>query len=130
VIEVALLAPWIFFIFAGALDMGFYVYALGATQNAARVAAEYTAKGSNTAADSASACQYALDEMSSMANVSSLTSCGSLPLIVTATAVTGVDGSPASSVSVTYQTQLLVPIPGLTGRFTFTRIVQMRLKSS
>src|SRR5438128_767679 len=39
VIEIALLAPWIFFLFAGTLDMGFYLSALIATQNAARVAA-------------------------------------------------------------------------------------------
>lgn len=37
VIEVALLSPWIFFLFVGTLDMGFYTHALIATQNAARV---------------------------------------------------------------------------------------------
>jgi len=128
VIEVTLLAPWIFFLFVGTFDMGFYVYALITTQNAARAAATYTSRTSATAADSARACQYALAEMKAMSNVRSLASCSSNPLIVTASAVTGVDGWDASSVSVTYQSNRLVPIPGLTGRLNITRTVQMRVK--
>src|SRR5438105_4149666 len=109
VMEVALFAPWIFFMFSGALDMGFYEYALMGTQNAARVAAEYTSGSSTTAADSTTACQYALTELYSMHNVRSLTTCNASPLVVTATAVTGVDLSNATSVSVTYTTDLLIP---------------------
>jgi hypothetical protein len=127
--EVALLAPFIFFMFSGALDMGFYEVSLIATQNAARVAAEYTSKGASTAADSASACTYVLDEMKSISNVRNLTSCGASPLVVTATSVTGVDGSPASSVSVTYTSDKMIAIPGLTNRLTVTRTVQMRIRS-
>jgi Flp pilus assembly protein TadG len=130
VMEVALLSPWIFFLLAGALDMGFYSYALIATQNAARVAAEYTSKSTATASDSASACQYALDEMGSLANVQGLSSCNSAPLTVTATKVTGPDGAWASSVSVTYRTAFLIPIPGVTGQLTMTRTVEMRLQTS
>lgn len=130
VVEVALLSPWIFFLLAGALDMGFYSYALIATQNAARVAAEYTSKSTLTAGDNLSACQYALDEMSSLSNVKNLSSCGGTPLTVTATQVTGPDLAPATSVSVTYQTAFLIPIPGLAGRLTITRTVKMRLQTS
>jgi Flp pilus assembly protein TadG len=129
VVEVALFAPWIFFLFAGALDAGFYTYALISTENAARVAAEYTSKSSATAADASTACTYALDEMNTMSNVKSLASCNSLPLIVTASPVTSTDGSSASAVSVKYQTAMLVPIPGLPGRITITRKVQMMLKN-
>ena len=129
VVEVALFAPWIFLLFAGALDMGFYTYALISTQNAARVAAEYTSKSSATAADVSTACRYALDEMNTMSNVKQLTGCNSLPLIVTANPVTSSDGSSASAVSVRYQTQMLVPIPGLSGRITINRKVQMMLKN-
>lgn len=130
VVEVSLLCPWILFLLAGALDMGFYSYALIATQNAARVAAEYTSKSTTTAADSASACQYALDEMSSLANVRSLSSCSAAPLTVMATQVTGPDGALASSVSVKYTTAFLIPIPGVTGQLTMTRTVEMRLQTS
>ena len=127
-LEVALLSPWIFFLFIGTLDMGFYTHALIATQNAARAAAAHTSRNSLTAADSGSACQYALDELKAMSNVRTLANCGSTPLIVTATAVTGVDGWPASSVSVTYQTNRMVPIPGLVGQLNITRTVQMMVK--
>ena len=128
ILEAALFAPWFLFLFAGALDMGFYEYSLIATENAARVAALYTSSNSSTAADSTGACTYALNEIHQMANAGGITSCGSLPVTVTASAVTGVDGNPASSVSVTYQTGQLIPIPGLTGQMTVTRTVQMRVK--
>ncbi len=36
-VEVALLAPWIFFLFVGIFDFGFYAYAAICTQNAARI---------------------------------------------------------------------------------------------
>ena len=128
VIEVSLLAPWILFLFVGALDLGFYSYALICTQNAARVAAIYTSSSSALAADSAGACQAALAEMNTMANVRSLSSCTSYPLIVTATSGAGVDGDAASTVSVTYQTNQLIPIPGLLrSRLTVTRQAQMRI---
>jgi hypothetical protein len=125
VIEVALLSPWIFFLFMGILDMGFYTHALIATQNAARTAAAYTSRSKLTAADSAGACRYALTELKAMSNVRNLSSCNSSPLVVTASSVTGADGSPASSVSVTFQSNKLIPIPGLTGQLNITRTVQM-----
>ncbi len=128
VLEVALLSPWIFFLFVGTFDVGMYVYALICAQNAARVAAVYTSSNSTLAADSSGACQYVLNEMNAMHNVRSLSTCGSLPVIVNATSVTGADGASASSVSVTYQTDQFIPMPGLMGRFTFTRIAQMRIR--
>ena len=129
VVEVSLLAPWIFFLFAGVLDLGFYAYALISAENAARVAVEYTSASSTTAVDTTGACNYVLGEMNSMSNIRGLSSCGALPLQVTATKVTGADGAQAASVSVTYQTALMIPIPGLLGQFTVTRTRQMRLRS-
>lgn len=128
ILEAALMAPWILFLFTGAVDMGFYEYSLISTENAARVAAMYTSSSGGTAADSAGACQAALSEMSSLPNLSGVTSCSAYPVIVTATAVTGVDGNLASNVSVTYQTNQMIPIPQLMGRLTVTRIAQMRVK--
>ncbi len=131
VIEVALLAPWIFFLFVGLVDLGFYNYALIATENAARVAVEYTSATTAKATDSAGACPYVLAELNSMSNVRGLATCDSLPVTVTATKVAGPDGSQSSLVSVTYQTILMIPIPGLlTGQFTVTRTAQMRLGDS
>ncbi len=126
VLEFALLSPWIFYLFCGTLDLGFYAYALVSTQNAARVAAQYTSKVPGKLADLDGACTYARAELSGMGNVQSLTSCGALPLIVQVQAVKDFDGADATSVSVTYQTDPLIPIPGLQGRLRVTRVVQMR----
>jgi Flp pilus assembly protein TadG len=62
IIEASLLAPWMLFLFVGVLDLGFYTHAAIATENAARVAAQYGAAGAGTAGDSAGACTYALQE--------------------------------------------------------------------
>jgi Flp pilus assembly protein TadG len=127
-VEVSLFAPCILFLFVGALDLGFYCYDLISTQNAARAAAAYTSSSSSSAADAAGACQYALGEMKSMANVRGLTSCDSYPLVVTAASVTGADGSPASQVSVSYRTDQLIPIPGLlAGRITIRSVTRIRV---
>jgi hypothetical protein len=49
---------------------------------------------------------------------------------VNATAVNGTDGWPASQVSVQYQSNWFIPIPGLlTGQLNITRVAQMRLRS-
>lgn len=131
VLEVALIAPWIFLLFMGAFDLGFYYNALISTENAARVAAEYTSTDHTTRADSRGACTYALLELKSMSNAHGLSSCTSLPVIVSASAVTGPDGSSlASSVSVTYQTVPLFPIPGLMGRLKVTRTAVMYMRGS
>jgi Flp pilus assembly protein TadG len=128
-VEFALMLPWIVFLFIGVLDAGFYGYGLIATENAARVAALYASSSSQAAGDSAGACTYALTELGMTANVNGLGGCTSLPLKVTAQSGTGPDGSPATTVSVTYQSVPLIPIPGLlTGQLTVTRTVQMRVK--
>jgi len=131
VVETALMAPWIFLLFLGVFDFGFYAYAAISTQQAARVAALYTSSSSSNATDSAGACTYALNALRYLPNMGSgVTSCGAgQPLQVTATQVTGPDGSNASQVSVTYQTIPLFPIPGLMGQMTITRTAEMRLGS-
>jgi Flp pilus assembly protein TadG len=129
VIEAALLVPMLIFLFVGAFDMGFYCYDMISVENAVRIAAEYTATSTYTAADSSKACTIALNELASIPNVSGLNSCGSLPLKVSASQIT-IDGSAATQVSVQYQSALFIPIPGLlTNRLTITRIAQMRLRS-
>src|SRR5262245_27392153 len=128
VVETALLAPWIFLLFAGTFDMGMYGYALISTENAARAAAVYTSSSTTKAADTTRAVQYALAEMSALPNVSGVTTCSSYPVIVNAEAATGIDSAAASNVSVTYRTPQLIPIPGLMGRLTVTRRIQMRCR--
>lgn len=131
VLEMAFFMPWYIFLFIGAFDWGFYARALISTENAARVAAHYTSTDNTTAADQATACTLALEELRIAANVPTVSACDTLPVIVTARAVTGADGQPASEVDVTYQTQKLIPIPLLLqGQATLYRTAQMRLVKS
>ena len=129
----AFFVPWYIFLFIGAYDWGFYAHGLISVASAARVAALYTSTDATTQSNSAVACTYALEELRIAINIpSSLTTCNSLPVIVTATAKSGAnsaDGGDASEVAVTYRTGLLIPIPGiLKGQATFYRVVQMRLR--
>lgn len=129
VVEVALLAPWIFFLFIGVMNFGFAAYALIATENAARAAATYTSSDEPFADSTSAACQYALAELNSLPNVRNLNSCGALPLIVTASkgeCPSADAGSVCSTVSVTYQTVPMFSVPGMPGQLTVTRSVQLR----
>jgi Flp pilus assembly protein TadG len=128
--EAALVMPWLVFLFVGTFDMGFYCYDLISVENAARIAVEYTATSSFTANNAGTACTLALNELTNIPNLSGVSTCNSLPLKVSASAVTGQDGYPASQVSVQYQSALFIPIPGLlTGTLNINRVAQMRLKS-
>ena len=129
-VEFALLFPMLFFLFIGVFDMGYFSYALIATADGARAAALYTSQGSSTVSDSAGACTRVLMEFQVMPNASLLSgSCNAAPLQVTAQSITGPDGNPATQVTVTYQTIQLIPIPGVPGRWSFTRVVTMRVKT-
>lgn len=138
VIEFAMFAPWLIFLFIGAMDWGFYAYSLIATEAAARVGALYTSTNSSTVSDAATACTYALDQLRKMPNVGDgITTCASgtsvtpaAPIAVSATPVTGPDGGSAAQLSVTYVTPTFIPIPGLLPRqVTITRTFQMKVGS-
>jgi Flp pilus assembly protein TadG len=127
----ALLAPWFFFLFIGVVDVGFYCYDLIAVENAARVAAEFTSSGTSNAANQGGACTMVKLELASVPNISGIAGpCNSLPLIVTATSSQGLGGNGTkTTVTVTYQTQKLIPIPGLLqGQFTFSSTAVARVK--
>ena len=128
-LELALLSPWILFLFVGALDWGFYAYSLITMETAARSAAVYASgQTSITTGVPVAACTIVVNEMSSLINTGSVSSCGSSPLVVSTTQVTGPDNSNAAQVSVTYTMPQLIPIPGLlAGQFTITRTVTMRM---
>jgi Flp pilus assembly protein TadG len=130
-VELSLLGPWLFLMFAGVLDFGFYSYALITTQNAARVAALFAASDESAATDEAGTCAAVLREMRSLPNAKDLQSCTALPLHVQLeTEQAGAPPHTVARVSVTYQTVPLFPIPGLAGRLTATRTVEMRVKAS
>jgi len=138
-IEVALMSPWLLFLFVGVLDFGFYSYAAICTQNAARVAALANAYSSSASADGSGACAVVLQEMKSLPNTQALSSCSSgtcpsttgavsasKPVAVTACSVTGPDGASAAEIIVTYLSIPMIPIPGvLMGQMTITRTVEV-----
>ena len=147
-VEIALLSPWIFFLFVGVLDVGFYTYGAICTQNAARAAAIQTATAPGAFYQSDTlACTASLRELNLLPNVVSVNSCGALPVVVTRRTLcdsaqvsyvtcdapgcadcTTNPKSASSQVAVQYQSIPLVPIPGiLTGRLTITRIAESRI---
>lgn len=122
----ALLAPWIFFLFVGALDWGFYAYSLISLETATRTAALY--ESAQASVSSSAACTIVLNELSTLINMGNVTSCGASPLIVSASSDTNTDGANEAVVSATYTTPQMIPIPGfLSGKFTITRIVKMKM---
>jgi len=131
VLEMALLSPWIFFLAVGALDWGFYGYALISVQSAVRSAVLYTSSSTATVTDIGKACTIVLGELSSLPNIGTASNpCDTNPL-VTATSVTGPDSAAAAQVSVRYQSITMIPLPGyLTKQFTVTRIGKMRVRST
>jgi Flp pilus assembly protein TadG len=139
-VEAALLLPWMFFMFVGILDLGFYYYAMMATQNAARVAATQVSASSctDTATCAEVACPLALAEMQTLPNVNGVTTCGSgstvtssAPVAITATPpASGCNPATANctySVTVTYLTIPMIPMPGLlAGQLTIPATVWMQ----
>ena len=136
-IEFALLLPWIIFLFVGAFDWGFFAHALISTENAARVAAVYSADLASGNPHTSTACQLVLNELSIAANVSGLTSCNSgssvtdsQPVAISVTCST-LDSVNSVQVAVTYRTLQLVPIPGLlTGRVNLYRTAQLPMNNN
>lgn len=131
-LEMVLISPWIFLLFIGALDWGFYASALVSLQAGVRTAALYTSSSVSVAGNSDEACTIVLNEIRKLPNIgSSVTACNSNP-VVTATSITnGPGGSPASRVTVTYTSISLIPMPGLLKKqFTVTRSAIMRVRSS
>jgi Flp pilus assembly protein TadG len=134
ILEFALILPWYIFLFVGAFDYGFFSYGLIATQNAARVSAMYCSASSSRASNCTNACGYVLDQLRNMPNVgSAVTTCTAAPVVVSTSMVTGTgssgspDGSNAATVTVTYTTPQLIPIPGLLpGILTIARTATMK----
>jgi Flp pilus assembly protein TadG len=133
-VEFCLLMPWYIFLFVGTFDFGFYSYALIATSNAARVSAAYCSATSGFCTSNSYICtNYVLTQLSYMPNIgTTVTTCNASPLTVTVSYPTALTNCPdtnsCTSVTVTYVTPHLAPIPGVfPGQLTITKTIQMRL---
>src|SRR5437868_1894819 len=120
--ELALLSPWIIFLFIGALDWGVYSYSLITLETATRAAATYAASSSSYYLNTTTICGILTSELSSLGNMNNVTTCtGGSPVSFTSTSITGPDNNGAIQVSVTYATPPLIPIPALLAKqFTIT----------
>jgi len=133
VVEMALLAPWIFFLFMAVVDVGFYCYAAINTENAARTAALYTASAPSLTTQAA-ACSLVTQDMWMLRTIAAGTyaaGCASGPLVVTVpgtppASIDGVAGQTDAVVTVTFQMVPMFPVPGLTGSFTIARTGTVR----
>jgi Flp pilus assembly protein TadG len=128
-LELALLSPWVIFLFIGVVDWGFYAVSLISLENATRVAAVYASTGNSS--DTDGICTILRNELGSLSNMQGVSTCGgSSPVSFTPTTLTGAsspDGNNAIQMSVTYTTPQMIPIPGLlASKFTITRTVKMR----
>ena len=133
-VELALLSPWIIFLFVGVLDWGFYAHAVITLENATRAAAVYAAGSSTAYTETSNLCTILLNEMGSLSNMQSVTTCtGTSPVSFSSTQLTGAsspDGNTAIQMSVTYTTPQMIPIPGLlASKFTLTRTLKLRSTS-
>lgn len=129
VIELTLFMPWIYFLFVGALDFGFYSYSLIAVQNAARAAAVSISQFPALSADRTEACRLVREDLSRLPNAASFnSSCTGGPLSVDVTPFTDSEGRAATRVAVSYQTIRLLQIPYLVpDQLTINRTVEFRI---
>ena len=157
IIELTFMMPWLLFLFVGVFDFGFYAYALIATQNAARAVAIHNSISKTAATDpDFSGCGIVIAELQSTPNARSLGLCNAGQITTTSqstkvalTQVLQVEsdycpsqnpnascpsiptGTDAAQVVVTYQTTLLIPIPGLLpGQLTIKRTALMQVNPS
>ena len=144
IIEFSFMAPWLIFMFVGAMDWGFYAYALIATESAARVVACTLSASASTATDTTTVCNYAIGQLKRMANVGTSVSSRASGTSVSAGSPGGGLGDrglpdpmatlSAAQVSVTYLTPVYIPMvpdrtdPRSQTGNTITRTIQMRLR--
>jgi Flp pilus assembly protein TadG len=129
-IEFSFILPWYVFLFVGSYDLGMYSYSLIALEEGVRMGAVYASQTVTTSSDSTGAGTYVLGSIKGLPNIgTSVTSTSTAPIVVTATAGTGPDSAPDTTVTAVYTTPTLIPIPGiLPGSLTITRSVEMRVQ--
>jgi Flp pilus assembly protein TadG len=139
-LEMAMVLPWIVFLYIGAFDWGYYAHALISTENAARIVGNWASYNTvNATSTGTDACTLAVEELRIVPNISATQTCGPTQVVNVSTALVGpgqtdtnsaYGGDYAATVSVTYTTLQLIPIPGLLkNQATFYRTVRMRIRN-
>src|SRR4051812_15288299 len=139
-LEFALVAPLLLPMILAVVDFGVYTYAFICVQNASRVAALRNSSGPDSAADQASACAMAIEEMRGLSNIgaSFQSGCTASPLVVTSVlcnnttpcsgTTVSADGQSASAVTVKYTMPSVFTVP-IIGPSAISRTSEMRIRN-
>ncbi len=133
VVELALIGPWLFLLFAVILDFGMFMYTGISVANAARAAAIEAARVSVNSLDQTLACSIVKQELLYLPGINTGLTCNSAPLVVVVgnagAAITAIDDNtkPAARVRVTYTNPPLFRIPGMNSQFVISRAAEMRV---
>jgi Flp pilus assembly protein TadG len=138
IVEFALVAPLLFGLMLAVFDSGIYVYSFISVQSAARSAAMRNSGSTETAADQATACSIATNQLQGLPSIASAPgSCSAAPLVVTSvlcgrsscgSAGASADGTYSTLVTVRYSVPFVFGIP-LAGPPTIAAVSQMKLRS-
>jgi hypothetical protein len=129
VIEFALISPWIFTLFIGALNLGLVYHSITAVENAARSASMHASSSAWAAGDGQGACNAALRELRTLPNVRTVvTSCDAAPVELSLTTVEGIAAEESVRVSLTYTTARLIVMPPVAEQLALTRSAEMRVR--
>ena len=133
VIELALIGPWLFLLFAVVLNFGMFMYTGISVANAARAAALEAGRSSVSALDQALACTIVREELRYLPGITVSLPCNAAPLVVVmgnaGSAITAIDDNTKAGarVRVTYTNPPLFALPGMNSQFTISRAAEVRV---
>ena len=129
VVELALIGPWLFLMFAAILNFGIYMYAASSVANAARAAALEAAR-TNSPLLLTQACDIAVREMLYLPGINTGLPCNAAPLNIALATVVTRDTAVANGgaqVRITYTVPPLFLLPGMLPALTISRVAEMRI---
>lgn len=129
VIELALMTPWLFTLFVGALNLGLLYHSITAVENAARAAAMHVSSSPWAAGDANGACTAALRELRTLPNIrNDVSACGAPPVELMLSYPEGLDGEQTARASLTYTSVRLIVMPPIPDQLAITRAAEMRVR--
>ena len=135
IIELALIGPWLFLLFAVILNFGMFMYTGISVANAARAAAVEAGR-TGSRLDRTMACDVVRQELRYLPGVTTGSPClgtGGDPLTVTmgkaGADITAIDDNTkwGTRVRVRYSNPPLFRLPGMNGQFTIERMAEVRV---
>jgi hypothetical protein len=125
-VEIAFMAPWLFFLFVGVVDLGFWSYQMICLENAVRIVGLYASE--NGTANTPRMKQLACSELDRVINIPSGASCHSSSLVqVSVLPSIAAAGNAPERFRLSLQVRMtpMIPIPGLLTTSNITRLVEV-----